>query len=284
MLKRFSRIYPLSKTLRFELKPIGRTMETITSCGLLEQDQHRSDSYVQVKKIIDEYHKAFIESSLETFKLVYCSEGKKNSLEEFYTCYMCKAKDETQKKLFDDIQDKLRKQIADCFSKTGDFSRLFSEKLIKEDLNAFIATSEQYETDKERYINIVNEFGRFTTYFTGFHENRKNMYSAEDKSTAIAYRLIHENLPRFIDNMQVFDKVATSPVSEHLAELYINFEEYLNVAEISEMFRLDYYNVVLTQKQIDIYNYIIGGKTLKDGTKIKGLNEYINLYNQQQKE
>ena len=275
-LKQFTRVYPLSKTLRFELKPIGRTLEFINSSGLLEQDQHRADSYIKVKGIIDEYHKAFIETVLNDFKLNYTDEGKKNSLEEFYTCYMCKAKDEAQKKLFEEIQGKLRKQIADCFSKDDKFKRIDKKELIKEDLVNFV-------TNQEDRL-LIDEFRDFTTYFTGFHENRKNMYSAEAQSTAIAYRLIHENLPKFIDNMLVFDKVAASPVSEQFAGLYSNFEEYLNVMNIAEMFRLDYFNIVLTQKQIDIYNYIIGGRTLDDGTKIKGLNEYINLYNQQQKD
>ena len=275
-LKQFTRVYPLSKTLRFELKPIGRTLEFINSSGLLEQDQHRADSYIKVKGIIDEYHKAFIETVLNDFKLNYTDEGKKNSLEEFYTCYMCKSKDDVQKKLFEEIQGKLRKQIADCFSKDDKFKRIDKKELIKEDLVNFV-------TNQEDRL-LIDEFRDFTTYFTGFHENRKNMYSAEAQSTAIAYRLIHENLPKFIDNMLVFDKVAASPVSEQFAGLYSNFEEYLNVMNIAEMFRLDYFNIVLTQKQIDIYNYIIGGRTLDDGTKIKGLNEYINLYNQQQKD
>ena len=273
-LKQFTRVYPLSKTLRFELKPIGRTLEFITSSGLLEQDQHRSDSYIKVKAIIDEYHKAFIETVLNDFKLNYTDEGKKNSLEEFYVCYMCKSKDEAQKKLFEEIQGKLRKQIADCFSKDDKFKRIDKKELIKEDLANFV-------TNQEDRL-LIDEFRDFTTYFTGFHENRKNMYSAEAQSTAIAYRLIHENLPKFIDNISVFDKVAASSVSEHFSELYANFEECLNVAEIAEMFRLDYFNVVLTQKQIDVYNSIIGGKTLDNTVKLKGLNEYINLYNQQQ--
>ena len=123
-LEKFTRIYPLQKTLRFELKPIGRTLEHIMSSGLLEQDQHRAESYVRVKEIIDDYHKAFIESVLDDFKLQYADEGKKNSLEEYYTCYMCRSKDEPQKKLFEDIQGKLRKQIADSFSKDDRFKRL----------------------------------------------------------------------------------------------------------------------------------------------------------------
>ena len=276
-LQQFTKLYSQSKTLRFELRPIGGTLKHIVSSGLLEQDQHRASSYSRVKEIIDEYHKAFIECVLENFKLAYTAEGKKNSLQEFYTCYICKSKDETQKKLFEEIQKNLRKQIADSLTADDRYKRIDKEDLIKKDLVAFVKTMEERQ--------LVDEFKDFTTYFTGFHENRKNMYSAEAKSTAIAYRLIHENLPRFIDNMSVFDKVAASPVAEHFATLRTDFAEYLNVEEIAEMFRLDYYNVVLTQKQIDVYNAIIGGKTEKEkNIKIKGLNEYINLYNQQQKE
>ena len=189
---------------------------------------------------------------------------------------MCKSKIEAQKKLFKNIKKDLRKQIAESFVKDDRFKRIDKKELIKEDLITFVEKLEERQ--------LIEEFKDFTTYFTGFHENRKNMYSAEAQSTAIAYRLIHENLPKFIDNMLVFDKIAVSPVAESFDELYTNLEEYLNVAEIAEMFKLDYYNVVLTQKQIDVYNAIIGGKTLENGFKVKGLNEYINLYNQQQKD
>ena len=204
----FTRIYPLSKTLRFELIPIGQTKDNITRSGLLEQDKHLDASYPQVKKIIDEYHKMFIDSVLTDFKLTVASNGKKDSLDEFYACYMCKSKDEAQKKLFEEIQGKLRKQIADAFVKDDRFRRIDKKELIKDDLIAFVGKLEERK--------LIEEFKDFTTYFTGFHENRKNMYSAEPQSTAIAYRLIHENLPKFIDNMSVFDKVATSSVAEHL--------------------------------------------------------------------
>ena len=274
-LNAFSRIYPLSKTLRFELRPIGKTLEHIEKSGILSQDQHRAESYVEVKKIIDEYHKAFIENVLKDFRFSE-NRGEKNSLEEFLVYYMCKSKDETQKRQFADIQDKLRKQITQRFSDDDRFKRIDKKELIKEDLLSFVEDVEKRQ--------LIEEFKDFTTYFTGFHENRKNMYTDEAQSTAIAYRLIHENLPKFIDNIMVFDKVAASPIAEHFAKLYSDFEEYLNVSELGEMFRLDYYNIVLTQTQIDVYNAIVGGKTLEDGRKIQGLNEYINLYNQQQKD
>ena len=53
----FVGLYPISKTLRFELKPIGKTLEHIQRNKLLEEDAVRADDYVKVKKIIDKYHK-----------------------------------------------------------------------------------------------------------------------------------------------------------------------------------------------------------------------------------
>ncbi len=274
--KEFTRVYPIQKTLRFKLNPVGRTLEFIKSSGLLEQDNKRAESYILVKKIIDDYHKQFISSVLNITKLDVESKGNNNSLEEFYTAYMCDSKEQSHKKIFENIQDNLRKQIAKNFSEDERFSRIDKKELIREDLGKFVVSDEERE--------LINEFKDFTTYFVGFHENRKNMYSAEAQSTAIAYRLIHENLPRFIDNMNAFERIALSPVNEHFEELYHDIEEYLNVQHIKEIFQLDYFNEVLSQEQIDVYNLIIGGKTLDDGTKIKGLNEYINLYNQTQKD
>ena len=40
----FTRLYPLSKTLRFEAKPIGATLKNIIKSGLLEEDEHRAQS------------------------------------------------------------------------------------------------------------------------------------------------------------------------------------------------------------------------------------------------
>ena len=271
----FTGLYPLPKTLRFELKPIGKTLEYIEKSELLERDSHRAEIYVKVKEIIDNYHKQFIEDSLRDFKLKYNNEGKKDSLEEYFYYYKLKNRDDRQKKDFEEIQKNLRKQIVSRFKEHEKYNNLFGNKLIREDLLEFV--------NDEKEKSLIGEFKDFTTYFTGFHENRKNIYSEEDKSTAIAYRLIHENLPKFIDNISVFERVAATEISNNFSQIYSDFETYLSVSDISEIFKLDNYTKVLTQKQINDYNMIIGGNS-EGNVKIKGLNEYINLYNQQQKD
>ena len=298
----FKRLYPLSKTLRFEAKPIGDTLKNIIKNGLLEEDEHRAQSYVKVKKLIDEYHKVFIDRVLNDGCLTIENKGKKDSLEEYYESYMSKSNDENVSKTFKDIQENLRSVIANKLTKDKGYANLFGNKLIESykdkddtkkiidsDLIQFINTAEPSKLDsmsQDEAKELVKEFWGFTTYFEGFHKNRKNMYTSEEKSTGIAYRLVNENLPKFIDNMEAFKKAIAKPeIQANMGELYSNFAEYLNVESIQEMFQLDYYNMLLTQKQIDVYNAIIGGKTDEEhDVKIKGINEYINLYNQQHKD
>ncbi|MFV0398647.1 MAG: type V CRISPR-associated protein Cas12a/Cpf1, partial [Bacteroidales bacterium] len=273
----FANLYPVQKTLRFELRPVGETLDRIVKSGLLEEDEQRAEDYKKAKKIIDEYHKEFISKALKEFKLNYADNGGKDSLEEYFFYYNLKQRGKTERESFEAIQKNLRKQIAARFKQFEEFKRIFKKELIEDDLPSFVKSSE------ERLL--VEKFKGFTTYFTGFHENRENMYSDEEHSTAISYRLIHENLPKFIDNLLIFKKLETSRVSDHFKQLYTAFLSYLNVHSIEEMFTLAYFNEVMTQEQIDVCNAIIGGRSEEQGKpKIQGLNEYINLYNQQQTE
>ena len=272
----FVGLYPISKTLRFELKPIGKTLEHIQRNKLLEDDAVRADDYVKVKKIIDKYHKCLIDEALSGFTFDTEADGRSNnSLSEYYLYYNLKKRNEQEQKTFKTIQNNLRKQIVNKLTQSEKYKRIDKKELITTDLPDFLTN----ESEKK----LVEKFKNFTTYFTEFHKNRKNMYSKEEKSTAIAFRLINENLPKFVDNISAFEKVASSPLAEKINALYEDFKEYLNVEEISRVFRLDYYNELLTQKQIDLYNAIVGGRTEEaNRIQIKGLNQYINEYNQQQ--
>ena len=265
--------YSLSKTLRFELKPIGKTLEHIEQKGLLTQDEQRAEEYEQMKGIIDRYHKAFITMCLRNCKIkVNNTDDELDSLEEYSSLLSKSKRDADDEDKLEKIKENLRKQIVNAFKSGNTYGDLFKKELIKNHLPDFVTDEEEKQ--------VVEHFCNFTTYFTGFHDNRKNMYSDEAKSTAIAYRLIHENFPRFFDNLRSFAKISESEVANRFPEIESAFSLYINVEHIADMFHVDYFPVVLTQEQIDVYNNIIGGKTEEDGTKIQGINEYINLYNQ----
>ena len=223
-----------------------------------------------MKKTIDEFHKYFIELALNNVKL---------NLNDYYELFNKSAetkKEDKYKEELKKVQSALRKQIVKSFS-NGDAKEIFllldKKELIKDVL-------EPWTKDKGVYFD--EEFKTFTTYFTGFNQNRKNMYSDEEKSTAIAFRLIHENFPKFLENLKAFEKInQIESLKPKLDKIYKDFEQYLNINSLDELFTLDYFNEVLTQKGIEVYNNIIGGRTETEGKlKIQGINEIINLYNQ----
>jgi len=261
----FKNLYSLSKTLRFELIPQGRTLEHIEKNGLLQQDEQRAKDYQQVKKIIDDYHKYFIDEALANVKL--------ENLQQYYDLYAKRDKSENDKKQLDNIKKELRIKLIEAVKSNTKFTTIFKKELIKNDLLVWLNTQpRKQENEKE----LIDKFSDFTTYFSGFHENRKNMYSDEEKSTSIAFRLIHQNLPKFIDNLQIFEKIKNSGID------LSSMSRLLGDVALEDFFKLEYFNQTLTQVGIGFYNLMLGGQSSDDGSKLQGLNELINLYNQQQ--
>lgn len=284
----FTNLYQLSKTLRFEAKPVGATLIKLTEDSeegsryrdFLKRDQDRAVSYGKVKKLIDEYHKAYIDRTL-TYPIDN-TEDKffahfSQNIKDYFNVYRDKDKRRS-------MEQTLRTMISEKFASTAEFKRLFGKELISTDLEEFIRRepSRLNGLSVSEALELVEKFRKFNTYFCGFYENRKNMYTPEEKSTGIAFRLINVNHPKFIDNFDAFNAIASNPeMEEDLSQIQSDFKDELNGDGIGQVFSLDYYCKLLTQKRIDVYNAIIGGKVTQDQkVKIKGLNEYVNLYNQ----
>lgn len=191
---------------------------------------------------------------LSDFHFIVNGTGKNNSLEEYYTLYSIRKKNDKERELFQKIQASLRKQITAKLTSDERYKRIFKKELIQHDLLEYIKKYPD-SADKE---SLISEFRNFTVYFTGFNENRKNMYSEEEKSTAISYRIINENLPRFVDNINIFSIISNTEIAKSFDELYKEYESYLQVISINEIFILGNFNVVLTQKHLDVYNSIVG--------------------------
>lgn len=269
MIEQFTNRYPLDKTLRFSLIPIGETEKHFNEKNLLGKDDQRAEDYKKVKGYIDEYFKVLIDDVLCGLRL--------GGVEEYATLY-CKSstdKDELKKH-----EAAMRKTIADTFFADSRYATLFksSDKERKKKRSSFITEElPKFLNNKSKAENIKS-FKGFTTYFEGFFKNRENMFSTEEKSTAISYRCINENLPKFIDNAKSFEKVRDNLPAENIDELNDSFSAIYG-AKVEDIFALNSFSSVLPQSGITRYNEYIGGYS-KDGDKIKGLNEYINLYNQ----
>lgn len=269
----FTNLYPLSKTLRFKLVPVGATGENLKTSGILDGDFKRAKAYAQVKNLIDSYHKAFIEDVLSKAELEW---GKLYEQFDLYQKESDKEKKRKQRKEMEAQQKRMRQAISGLFKKDKRYEKLFKKELLTELLPSIIKDDGSGTiTDKKADLDTFN---RFATYFKGFHENRENLYKDEQKATAISNRVVNENFPRFYANVKVYEYL-NSAFPQIIAETEESLNKFLNGKKLSDIFNKDSFNAVLSQSGIDFYNTIISGIS-EEGQKVQGLNEKINLASQ----
>lgn len=234
---------------------------------VLESDEQKAEDYPKVKSLIDDYHKVCIRESLKgihfdwlPLKAAIEANRKDNN-------------DDTKKSL-EKEQENMRKQIAAAIKDFRHFKELTAptpQKLIE---NVF---PDLYDDE------ALKSFNRFAIYFRGFQENRNNIYSADAISTAVPYRLVHDNFPKFLANIEVYENIkATCP--EIIDQVETEMKPFLEGVMICDIFTLDFYNSLLTQDGIDFFNQVLGGIAEEGKQKYRGINEFSNLYRQQHPE
>ncbi len=57
--------YPISKTLRFELKPVGNTQQLLEENKVFEKDETIKIKYEATKPYFDRLHREFVQKSLQ---------------------------------------------------------------------------------------------------------------------------------------------------------------------------------------------------------------------------
>src|SRR3989344_943148 len=190
-------LYSLQKTLRFELVPVGRTREHINQKRLIEEDEELAKKFNDAKKIMDDYYKFFIEDRLKKVRI------EEANLKEFEKIYRDlkkdRSKDKKKRDEFSKIQKKIRNDIhKKLFEDTPEksFGKDFLTKTLPEWLKS---------NNREKDSSTIKDFQRWTTYFKGFFKNRENVFSKDDIHTSFIYRIVHDNLPKYIDNLDRYD-------------------------------------------------------------------------------
>ncbi len=266
--------YSISKTLRFELKPQGATLENIKNLKLIESDLQKSQDYKDVKIIIDNYHKYFIDEVLQNVNLDWTKLA--DALIEY-----SKTKEDDSNVIKE--QDSLRKEIVKLISKDERFKPL-TAPTPKDLFNSLLP--EWFEKNASSALNekAVETFKKFCAYFKGFQENRKNMYKEEAIPTAVPYRIVQDNFPKFLQNVASFAEIQKK-CPEIIEQTETELSSYLGNEKLSDIFNVKNYNKYLCQtgaeKQhgIDFYNQVIGGIVQNENDKkLRGLNEFLNLY------
>ena len=288
-MKQFTNLYPVDRTLRFELKPElleGQTIDDFWSNYLDEnkkdsfynKDKKRNDDYPLVKLILDQFHKDFISLALSSF--LPESAPKCPTWDDLFDAY-CKDK---KSKDFADLQNKMRESISNHFKKhkrwqyISSYSKLIGSKLkqLVENDDDFVESIKERDTSltREKMLEALETFNRFSGYFGNYAENRSNMYKKEAQGTSIANRIVNENLPKFFDNIFVYRKLkATCPIE--LESTQDNLKDTLKGISLDEIFTPCYFNECLTQDGIEKYNWILGGNPNED---VLGINSVGNEY------
>src|SRR3989339_204399 len=178
--KNFTNLYELSKTLRFELKPVGDTLTNMKDhleydekLQTFLKDQNIDDAYQALKPQFDEIHEEFITDSLESKK------AKEIDFSEYLDLFQ-------EKKELNDSEKKLRNKIGETFNKAGE--KWKKEKypqyewkkgskiangadiLSCQDMLQFIKYKNPEDEKIKNYID--DTLKGFFTYFGGFNQNQ----------------------------------------------------------------------------------------------------------------
>lgn len=282
MFDKFVGMYKLSKTLRFELKPVAKTLENIQKSGVLDRDLARSKEYQAVKNLLDAQHRALIERVTSRFDEIVLtdSNGKKSvdwqKLADAYATFRKSDKDKPDRDALDKVTAEYRKMFAMALTSDEYYAEL-TESTPSRFFKTLIRTAEAEGKNPEQAIEM---FSKFACYFKGFQENRENIYSAEAQATSAANRAINENFPKFLDCCKIF-----SHLQENYPSIICDAEKelvsILMERKLADMFSVANYSRFLSQSGIDDFNNIVGGYVPAQGEKRRGINEFINLYRQQ---
>ena len=294
----FTDKYSKQLTIKNELIPVGKTLENIQKDCLVEKDYVLNDNYKKTKKIVDDFLRDFINRCLSNFQINEWNElaeaikkdddDKLKKVQEklralvisrFENFDLTSAYSLTlEKSINDEVEDE--DLVLDANKKESAFKYIFNKNLFKIVLPSFL------KSDPEK-LKLISSFDNFFTYFSGFFENRKNIFSKKDISTSIAYRIVHDNFPKFLENINCFNTCKNEcPQVIENAEKSLKSNRVIDEnRSLSDYFAVESYNNYLSQEGIDSYNKVICGLPAVAGQeKIQGLNEYINLASQKDKD
>ena len=336
----FTNLYSLSKTLRFELKPVGKDGKPLSDEDaemmlkeIREQDKKIKKAYTALKPVMDQIHENIINDSLkseEAKKISFSAyldeykKGKEKNLENIekslrekigstfentaneFAKKVGKEEKEKNKKSKKEEKDKpiLKEKGIKCLTEAGILKYIEKEihKLVPDEnqRKEFLDTKETIDSKGKKQVERsghLETFKGFFTYFTGYNQNRENYYEyKKEASTAVATRIVHENLPKFCDNIIQFssDKEIKDKKMRQIVIIPSRKNEYLNAYQYlkdanrntqikdaktntmrethpieEKIFDIKYFSECLAQSEIEEYNRVIGDYNL-----------LINLYNQ----
>ena len=181
---KFTQKNKLIKTVQFKLVPTFGTEKTIENSNIFAQDEERNLNYDTAKTVIDKLHRSFISRAFEN----PCNFDFENLAEIMQNTPTLYSFDEMKAE-----EERLRTQIVKYLTSFKEFKDITSPTQI---LKLAAASAEITQEEKEKLLT----FDKFTGYIRPLIEIRNYIYSPEDKSSTIAYRIVNENFEIYVNN------------------------------------------------------------------------------------
>lgn len=205
-MEQFTNLFPVHKTIKFKLYPIGRTFELMDN--LLIADRERAMAYQVVKCLINDYcQNEVIAPSLS--KLAN-DKSWLNKLREFHDASDWKERNLIQ----NDLTEMVNKKLPKTFNSKALLGALpqYMEKLSNEDLQRVLHEIQDYEIIvnglklqdawdnelKDFAISCHGKFQNFSGFLKPLEANLKFLFSG--RRNGIAHRIVYQNLATFYRN------------------------------------------------------------------------------------
>ena len=252
----------IAKSLKFELRPVGRTIETIREQNLLEADALLHEKSNAIRPLYDAYVKSMIQDILlkkgaditttlleKNEELKQAEDDKKKSIEKEMPVLVRKIFDKAAPIPIDSI-------------KQGSFITQILPAFIKKDKGNMIPTDQHSLSEWAEMLKDVTSI-----YMEKYAVTRITSFDN-------AAKRVVENFFRYRDNTEKIQAFLT------YAEGQTDLKEEGCVRGLSSTKYLDYYEMCLTESDIERYNRLVKGVVRENGIEQKGINHLINEANQ----
>ena len=252
--------HSITRTLSFKIDPVNETFDNIVKAGIIDRDEDKANTKGKVQSYFDRHYKKLIEDVLSKVSL----EELDDYADVFYS---------NDKKELKDRNTLYNSVILDAFyngNSRDDFMKeQFQQPVIKKVL--------EETTDSEEYADIVL-FNGFKDYLDPYFTARKTLFNNYNKANSITNRILNDNLPIYLRNCKIMEKVLCSLTEEDKAVWSKDLKDLVGMS-LSDLAKPDSFSYFMSQSGIDKYNLAVTGYSIDDKTKVRGLNEYINIHN-----
>jgi len=307
--------YKLSKTIKQELIPVGKTAEYLQKDenDFIKVDEERAENFLQAKQILDKWYRNFIDKALKNVSLDFnplfnflslpkedqnkkdgdkikkaLGEGINKAFIEELSHYNFKASKDN-----DDDEDTDDSDVDDLDEGSPSAKKAKSlDSLFKKELIEFIKKGKTNSIISDEDKAVLEKFNKFYTYFVSYFETRKNVFTKDLIATSVASRAVNDNFLRYFSDLLVY-KTQKDQCPEILQKLELQLKEQnIITCSLDEVFSVNSFNKYISQSGIDNFNKVVGDinlninlaiahdESLKVTLKQKRATKYNFLYKQ----